>query len=180
MASIEIGPLSHHLDEDEVTAVHEALGDADVELDLDDEADSRLVEADIDEDILADFMDQLDANDAACDIYVPGDFEDVIEVGEYRIGSAHALLIVLEEIRDEIFEEEEDEEEEEAADDDEEYGDFEDEEEDEEGSERGYGRSSGSESARQLKDEVMRHLWKTVFKGAKTCIREGTCLFVHK
>jgi hypothetical protein len=149
MASIEIGPLSHHLEDDEISAVEEVLAEAEIEMDLDDEADSRLVEAKLDEDILADFMDQLDANDAACDIYLPGDFEEVFEVGEYRIGSAHALLIVLEEIRDEIFEEEEDEEEVEAeAEADEEYGDFDEEDEDEEGSDRRYGRGGGADSAR--------------------------------
>lgn len=174
MASIEIGPLSHHLDEEELKAADKAFAEADIELDLDEEADSRLVEVDIDEDLLADFMDQLDANDAACDVYVPSDFEDIIEVSGYRIGSAHALLLVLEEIRDDIFESED--EEEEAEDEDEDYGDY----DEDEGEDESYGRGSGADASHQLKDEHMRALWKTVVKAAKTCVREGTCLFVHR
>jgi hypothetical protein len=167
MASIEIGPLSHHLDDEEIVAIEQALEDAEVELELDDDADSTLLEAKIDEDILADFFDQLDANEAACDIYMPGEFEEVVEVGEYRIGSAHALLLVLEEIRDELFEDSDEDE-------DEEPGDFED-----EGPDQAFGRGGG-ESVHELKDEHLRVLWKSMFKGARSCIREGTCLFVHR
>jgi hypothetical protein len=121
----------------------------------------------VDEDILADFFDQLDANEAACDIYMPGDFEEVIEVAEYRIGSAHALMLVLEEIRDDLFEDEGDE-------DDEEFGDL-----DDSGPDQSYG-GGGGDSVHELKDEHLRVLWKAMHKGARSCVREGTCLFVHR
>lgn len=168
MASIELGPLSHHLDDEEITTIEEAFEEADIELELDDDADSQLLEGKVDDDLLADFLDQLDANEAACDIYVPGDFEDILEVGDYRIGSAQTLMLVLEDLRDELFGDESD-------DDDEDYGDF-----DEDGPDHSFAGDGGGESIHELKDEHMRMLWKAMHKGARACLREGTCLFVHR
>lgn len=169
MASIEIGPLSQHLDEDEIAVVEQAFEEADIELELDEEADSRVVEGGVDEDLMADFLDQLDANDAACDLYMPMDFEEMVEAGEYRIGSAHALMLVLEEIRDDIFEGEDDDDE--AG---EEYSEFEDADD-----EHPFG-GGGGEAVDHLKEEQLRLLWKAMLKAARTSIREGTCLYVHR
>ena len=169
MASIEVAALSHKLAKEDSAAVLAALEDADIELDLDEDADPRLVEGNLDDDLFAEFLDQLEANDAGCDIYVPADFEEIIECGDYKVGSAHALRSVLEEIRDDIFDGGDDEEEEDAEDGDYDYddddGDFDGE--------------SAAESM-ELKDDAMRHLWNCMYKGARTSLKERLCLFVNR
>ena len=171
MASLELGTLSQSLDdEDEVAQIVSGLSEADIELELDEDADPRLLERDLDDDLMADFLDQLDANDALCDVYVPTEFEDFVECGEYRVGSAQALLLVLDEMRDDIFEGEDD-----GGDGDED--DFSDDE--------GFGSDTGFASldapdSMELKDGHMRHFWKLMYEGAKTSVREQTCLFIKR
>jgi hypothetical protein len=170
MASIEIGPLSQYLDDDELAVITKAFEEADIGLDVDEEADMRLLEGDIDEDIFADFLDRLDAQGVGCDIYVPGDFEELIEAGGYTIGSAQALMLALDEMRDDLVSEESEEEEEEADEDFEEFEDDEDE-----------GRFSGGTSeAVHIQESELRHLWKTLYKGARTSARDKVCLFIER
>lgn len=170
MASIELGPLSQHLDDDEIAVITQALAEADIGLALDEEADPRLLEADVDEDIFADFLDRLDAQGAACDIYVPGDFEDIIEAAGYTVGSSHALMMALDEMRDDLISEES----EEAEDDDDDFEEFEDDED-----ENRYVSGNSSESV-HIQESELRHLWKTLYKGARACARDSVCLFVHR
>lgn len=170
MASIEIGPLSQYLDDDELAVITKAFAEADVGLDVDDEADMRLLEGDIDEDIFADFLDRLDAQGVGCDIYVPGDFEELIEAGGYTIGSTHALMLALDEMRDDLVSEESEEEEDDADEDFEEFEDDEDESR----------FSGGSSEAVHIKESELRHLWKTLYKGARTAARDKVCLFVER
>jgi hypothetical protein len=172
MASIEIGPLSQYLDDEELSAITKAFEEADIDLDFDEEADLRLVEGDIDEDIFADFLDRLDAQGVGCDIYVPGDFEELIAAGGYTIGSAHALMLALDEMRDDLIAEEAEEAEEAAADDE----DFEEFEEDEDEARF----SGGATEAVHIQEGVLRHLWKTLYKGARSCARDSVCLFVER
>lgn len=81
-----------------------------------DETDDDFEDA-LTEDQLTDFADRLEAHDLACDVYLPVEFEGRVEVGDYGVGSAHALLEVLEEMREELdIDEELDEEEEEELD----------------------------------------------------------------
>ena len=182
MASIEVAVLSHNLEEDELSAVQTALAETDIHFELDQEADPRLIEGDLDDDLFVEFLDQLEASDAACDIYVPAEFEDVVVCGDYRIGSAHALRLVLEEMRNDIFEgdEEEEEEEEEEVEDagdndvDEDFDDF-----DDDTPAARYNNEADNDSL-ALKDDQMRHFWHLMFKGARTCIRESVCLFIHR
>ncbi|ACY15656.1 hypothetical protein [Haliangium ochraceum] len=170
MASIEIGPLSHYLDDDELVAVTNALEDADVSVDIDDEADTRLMEGDIDEDIFADFLDRLDAQGAACDIYVPGDFEEVIEASGYSVGSAHALMLALDELRDDLASDDGD-----ADDDDDEGGDdFEEFDSDEDD----FG--GGGSSSVHIQESELRHLWKSLYKGARAAVRDNVCLLINR
>lgn len=173
MASIELAPLSAHLESDEVKAVLTGAREAGAkELDLDADGDSSVFERDMDADLFADFMDQLDANEAACDIYVPADFEEVFEVAGYRVGSANALVLVLEELKEDFFVEDDEEEEEE----DEDYGDF-DEELEEEDDEFGEG---GRDEAMELKDQQFRHFWKVMHKAGRTAMARGLCMFLRK
>lgn len=173
MASIELGSLSHHLDDEEIDAVTSALSEADIDLDLDDEADGRLLEGKLDEDLLADFLDRLDANGVACDIYLPGDFEDVLDAGGYTVGSSHALMLILDEIRDDLFTGDDDDEEEEAASPGEGFDEFDDDED-----EARF--SGGSSESVAIQDEQLRHLWKVLHKGARICMRDRVCLRIHK
>ncbi len=169
MASIEVGPLSHNLDEDEIDVIKKAFADAELKLgDLDEDADGRLIERDVDDDFLAGFLDRLDASEAACDIYVPEDFEETVVAGETCVGSAYLLLAVLEEMRDEVSGgdlDDEDEEDEEYG----EYGDLDDEE-----------YEGGSAMVREATDGHLRHLWGVLARGAQTCIDERICLFIHR
>lgn len=170
MASIEIGPLSQYLDDDELAVITKAFEEADIELESDDEADLALLEGDIDEDIFADFLDRLDAQGVGCDIYVPGDFEELIDAGGYTIGSTQALMLALDEMRDDLISEEEEEEEDDG---DEDFEEFEDDED-----ESRFG--SGSSEAVHIKESELRHLWKTLYKGARTAARDKVCLFVER
>jgi hypothetical protein len=171
MASIELGPLSQYLDGEELAAITQAFQEVDIALNIDQEVDARLLEGDIDEDIFADFLDRLDAQHASCDIYVPGDFEEVIEAGGYTIGSTQALMLALDEMRDDLASEEEEAEEEEEEDED--FEEFEDDED-----EGRYG--GGSSKAVHIQESELRHLWKTLYKGARTCARDNVCLFVYR
>lgn len=171
MASIELGPLSQYLDGEELAAITQAFQEVDIALNIDQEVDARLLEGDIDEDIFADFLDRLDAQHASCDIYVPGDFEEVIEAGGYTIGSTQALMLALDEMRDDLASDDEEAEEEEEDEDFEEFEDDEDE-----------GRFGGGSSSKavHIQESELRHLWKTLYKGARTCAKDNICLFVYR
>jgi hypothetical protein len=171
MASIEIGPLSQYLDDDELAVITKAFTEADIGLDVDEEADLRLLEKNIDEDIVADFLDRLDAQGVGCDIYVPGDFEELLEAGGYTIGSTHALMLALDEMRDDLISEESEEED----DEDEDFEEFEDDED-----ESRFGGGGSSAEAVHIKESELRHLWKTLYKGARTAARDKVCLFVER
>jgi len=177
MATLELTTLSDKLDEDELSTLFEAYQVTGAgPLDIDDVAEQAVLDNGIDDDIFVDFVDKLEANDAAADVYLPSDFEDVFEAGDIRVGSAHALLLVLENLREDFSAEDEE-------DDDEETEENEDvdpfvEDDDEgffEGEDDGNG---GDESGLGMKEEQLRHIWKLMSQGAKAAIRRGLCLFV--
>lgn len=171
MASIELAPLSAHLESDEVKAALASARDAGArDLALDEEGDSVILERDMDTDLFADFMDQLDANEAACDIYMPGDFEEVFEIAGYRVGSAHALVLVLEELKEDYFVDD-DAEDSEEAEDYEEFEDYADEDEDLADGDR--------DETMELKDQQFRHFWKVMHNAGRTAVARGVCLFLH-
>ncbi len=96
----EIKKLIHELEELGAGALPK--GDDDLEL-----------EESLTDDQLTDFMDRLEAQDIGCSVYLPMEFDGIAEIGEHVVGSAHALLDVLEEMQDEleVDEDEEDDEE---------------------------------------------------------------------
>ena len=169
MATLELGTLSEHLENDQVKAVQRALAEAGApNMTVDDHAEAIVLDRDLDDDVLVDFFDRLDANDASADIYLPIDFEEVIEVDGMRVGSAHSLILVLESLKEDFFvEEEEDEEEEEEE--------AEYEEEEEEGGEL----FESDDDEPEVKDDRLRHIWHVIHKGAKTSVRKNLCLFVR-
>lgn len=103
MAILELTLLDEHLEAKDIAALEKALSEAGSSpLDIDDTAEIAVLERNLDDELLAEVLDRLDANDAACDIYVPPRFEEVFEIGGYRIGSAPWLGEVLVELRDEF------------------------------------------------------------------------------
>jgi hypothetical protein len=175
MASLELTPLSEHLDEDEIDALASALAETGAgALDVDEDGDPLVLDSALDDDIFADFLDRLEANEASCDIYLPVEFEDAIEVGGQKIGSAQALMLVLESMKEDFFVE--DEEEEDDAGDDEELDDFVDLDDEDEAA-GPY--DTGGDGAIELKDEELRKMWRQMYRGAKSAITRRLALFVH-
>ena len=123
MAEIELAPLSHRLDEEEVKTLGRLLSEAGAPpIERADEHASHTIAARLSEEALMEFLDRLDAHDLGAEIYVPVEFEGRVTVGDFRVASSQALLEVLEEMREELnvdTEEEDEEEEEEDEDEDE-------------------------------------------------------------
>jgi hypothetical protein len=124
MSEIELAPLSHRLDEDEMRGLAKLLADAGAPpFEKTDEHASHTIAARISEEALTEFLDRLDAHDLGAEIYVPLEFEGRVTIGDFRVASSQALLEVLEEMREELSvdvgEEDEDEDEDEEDDEDE-------------------------------------------------------------
>lgn len=171
MATLELSTLSEHLEADQIKAIKKALHEASAgALDGDEHAETIVLDRNLDGDVLNDFMDRLDANDAAADIYLPLDFEDVLEVDGLRIGSAEALALVLDSLKEDFFvDEDEDDDDEE---DDEERGSLDDEDDEDLDEEP-------DDDDDVVKDERLQHIWKLMAKGVKTATKRGLCLFVR-
>ena len=120
MAEIEIGPLTDRLSDDEIADLHvrmERMGTP--KLPDGDDKEAVPVGEGLDDDVLVEFLDRLDGHDVAAEIYLPVEFDGAIEIADLRVGSAPAMLEVLDELKDELIaEDEEDEDEDEDSDDD--------------------------------------------------------------
>jgi hypothetical protein len=157
MAEIELAPLSHRLDEEEVRTLSRLLAEAGArKLEAVDEHSAHTIAARLSEEALTEFLDRLDAHDLGAEIYMPVEFEGRVTVGDYRVASSQALLDVLEEMREELdvdAEEDEDEEEEE-----------EDEDVEDEGT---------------VIEAQLRHIWHLVADGATESIEKGLPLHLQ-
>ena len=154
MAEIELAPLSHRLDEEEVKTLGRLLSEAGAPtLERADEHASHTIAARISEEALTEFLDRLDAHDLGAEIYIPVEFEGRVTVGDYRVASSQALLEILEEMKEELDVDSEEEDEE----------DEEDEEEDE-----------GTVIEAQL-----RHIWQLVADGATESIDKNLPLHLQ-
>jgi TATA-binding protein-associated factor Taf7 len=171
MATVELGSLSQHLEDDEVSTILKALKRNDVEFAPND-ADTVVVARNLDDDIVADFLDRLDAHDVKADMYLPVEFDGVVKAGNFRIGSAPALVTILEEMKEELLAEDDDEDEEDDDDDDDEDDDDYEEEEDDDDDD------DDASRAIRLKDDQLRGLWKLLFKAASDAASNNTILFV--
>jgi hypothetical protein len=120
----------------------------------------------VDDDVLAEFLDRLEAYDMACDIYVPTEFEGRIEVGDLRVGSAQALIEVLEALKEELSVEDADEDDDEDEDEEEEDDDDYEDEDDEPGE-------------LELIDSQIRGLWKVIYDGARAAVERKLPLYVR-
>ncbi len=167
MAALEIGPLSNFFEQEEIAAIDSALDKHGAAPHVDADDDAHLVAGNLDEDVLADFRDQLEANEAGATVYLPTEFEDVFEAAGYQVGSSHALLLALANMRDDMgIDENEDENDEEGDDDTSDTG-----------ADAGVGYEEEG-SGIDLKDEQMRHMWHAFYKGAHASIDRGLALIV--
>jgi len=157
MAEIELAPLSHRLDEDEVRTLGKRLAESGAPaFEKSDEHSSHTIAARLSEEALTEFLDRLDAHDLGAEIYLPLEFEGRVTVGDYRVASSQALLDVLEEMKEELDVDAEEEDEDEEEED-------EDEEEDE-----------GTVIEAQL-----RHIWHLFADGATESIEKSLPLHIQ-
>ncbi|MFH1131922.1 MAG: hypothetical protein V1754_11345 [Pseudomonadota bacterium] len=101
MAELRLLSLEESLNADQFQRLLKFLADHGVG-ELPPEGDDLDLDDALSEDQLADFMDRLEAHDAACDIYLPVEFEETIKIGERTVGSVYSLVVALEEVREEL------------------------------------------------------------------------------
>jgi hypothetical protein len=120
MAEIEIGPLTDRLTDEEIAELASQLEKVGApQLPHGDDAHQpALLDAVVDDNALSEFMDRLEGHDIAADIYLPVEYDGIVEVAGLRVGSLPLLLEILEELKDELDDEEEEAEDEESYDDD--------------------------------------------------------------
>ena len=102
MPELKLVPLDELLSEADRKVLMSELAELDVvELppEMDDDAE---VEEPLGDDHFADFLARLDAMDMAASIYLPVDFDGIVEVGDHTVGSATMLQEALEELREEL------------------------------------------------------------------------------
>jgi hypothetical protein len=116
MAEIGIGQLGDTLSEEEIATLAGKLEELGAPTLPRADDGTALTVGDIDDEIMSEFLDRLDAHDMGAEIYLPMDFDGKVEVAGRRVASASVLLDVLEEMKDELGVEEDDEEEEEEED----------------------------------------------------------------
>src|ERR1044071_2761308 len=157
MAEIELAPLSHRLDDDEMKTLARLLDEAGApRIGKADEHSTHTIAARLSEEALTEFLDRLDAHDIGAEIYLPIEFEGLVTTGVDRVDSSQILLDVLEEMREELDVDAEDEDE-----DEEEEDDAEDEDE-------------GTVIEAQL-----RHIWHLVADGATESIEKNLPLHLQ-
>ncbi len=174
MAIIELATLPDHHDSEAVAAMMAALHEeASGAVNLETDEDGRTIESNIDDDVFVDFRDKLEANDLDAEVYVPVEFEDVIEVGGVRVGSTYALQLVLDSLREDFFVEDQDEDEIEMDD---AEDDFERGHEEDAGSDDGL--YEGEDGGIEMKDEQLRHVWRAMHTAAKESLSCNLSVFL--
>jgi hypothetical protein len=164
MAKIELGPLSQFLDDGEIKELMKALKKVGVnDLPKSEEAGGKVGD-ELDDDVWADFLDRLEAEDVGADLYVPVEFDGVVEVAGLKVASTQVLVDILEDIKDDLdVDPEEDEEEEDDDEEEEEYEEEEEEDDDED---------------LRLKERLMKQVWRSLYAGAKSALDRELPLFV--
>jgi hypothetical protein len=167
MAAIELSPLSEHFSESAVEELEDALSEVNVSpLIIDDHAQTVFLDSDIEDGLFAELADRLELHEAACTVYVPPDFEDSLKVGEHLVGSAHMLLLVLAELKEEFSFD---------SDDDDDDSDLEEDYENDAGPML---EDELDNDAFDMKDKQLNHIWSLLKQGAETCISDDVCMFL--
>lgn len=146
MPELKLLSISDILNDKDLSKLERKLADLGVD-ELPDSDDSDFEDT-LSDDQLTDFLDKLDAHDVACDIYLPVEFEGPVEIGERSIGSAHALLEALEELRVELDIDEETE------------------------------TDPDDELELEMIDEQLSHAWHVFARGASACIARSVPLLI--
>ena len=113
MPELRLFPLGDTMSDPQLKTLQRHLAEIGIKALPVSEEDDLDLEEPLSDDQLTDFMDRLEAHDAACDIYLPVEFEITFSVGDHTVGSTYALLDALEELRAELDIDEEGESEEE-------------------------------------------------------------------
>ena len=160
MAEIELAPLSHRLDEEEVKQLAKKLKDLGVtELDRGEDHANHTIASRLSEEAMTEFLDRLDAHDLAAEIYLPVEFDGRVTIGDLRVASTQALSDVLDEMKEELGVDDEDE------------GDEDEEEEDEDEDE--------DEDEGTVIEAQLRHIWHLVADAAAESVDKGMPLHLQ-
>jgi hypothetical protein len=159
MSEIELAPLSETLDDEELKTLLKLLEQAGARMGGNEDQTRHKIATRLDEDAMTEFLDRLEAHDMAADIYVPVEFEGRLHVGDYRVASAHLLVDVLEEMKDELAVEE----------DAEEYEDEEGEEDEED----------EEEEDSTVIEAQLRHIWQLVSDGCNESVEKNVPLHLR-
>jgi hypothetical protein len=166
MAIIELGPLTQFLDDNEIKELMTALKKVGVSALPQHEDADRTDSETLDDDVWADFLDRLDAEDIGADMYLPVEFDGVITVGGFKVASVIALVDVLDDIKDDLDVERE-------VDDDDDDDDDDDEEEEEEAEE-----DDDEDEDWRLREKLLKQVWKSLRTGAKTAVKREISLCI--
>ncbi len=159
MANVEVGKLSDHLTDDEVDDILAAMQKADVPPPPEgDESGARTVASGIEEDAMNEFMDRLEAHDLAADLFVPMEFEGLVEAGDLRIGSLGTLMEVLEALAEDLDIEDPDE-----------PGGLDDDDDE-----------LAFASELDMLEGRLRHIWQALFEGTHLALDHDLCLIITK
>jgi hypothetical protein len=163
MAKIELGPLSQFLDDSEIKDLMKALKKVGItDLPHSEEAGGKVGD-ELDDDVWTDFLDRLEAEDVGADLYLPVEFDGVVEVAGLKVASTQVLIDILDDIKDDL--DVDPEEDEEDSDDDDDEHEEEEEEDD-------------SDEDLRLKERLMKQVWRSLYAGAKSAIDRELPLFV--
>lgn len=160
MSEIELAPLSDTLDDDELKTLQKLLEQAGAKFAVGDDAVTHTIAKRLSEDAMTEFLDRLEAHDLAADIYLPVEFEGRLQVGDYRVASAQALVDVLEEMKDEL-----------DVQDEEEYEDDEESEEDED--------DDDVEDDSKIIEAQLRNIWQLVSDGCSESLEKNIPLHLR-
>lgn len=101
MPELKLVPLDELLPKKQQKRLCEELAELGIDELPDSEGEAELEEP-LAEEPFGDFMDRLEAADLACDIFLPVEFEGVVELGAHVIGSAYSLQEALEDMREDL------------------------------------------------------------------------------
>ena len=154
MAALELTPVGEVFEKRALRTLTAALAQHQTKL-APEEGDPMEIESDLDDDVLVEFMERLDGEDAAADVYVAAELPRVVDVEGVRVASLFALQSALEEIEAECLVDDDVEEDE---DDDE---DFDDED--------------------TIGDAVhtVASMWRMFVKAAAAALENGLCLVIR-
>ncbi len=102
MPELKLVPLEDLLSDADRKKLMSELAELDVTALPPEAEDDAEIEESLTEDQFTDLVDRLDVLEIAASIYLPVDFDGIVEVSDHLVGSAGMLLEALDELRDEL------------------------------------------------------------------------------